>query len=61
MKAINIVWLKRDLRTQDHAPFNAAEKEGLRTIQFTSSNHLCWRTLTHHCGTSSLFIIRHSC
>jgi len=29
MKAINIVWLKRDLRTQDHAPFNAAEKEGL--------------------------------
>ncbi len=25
-KAINIVWLKRDLRTQDHAPLNAAEQ-----------------------------------
>jgi len=25
----NIVWLKRDLRTQDHAPFQAAEKVGL--------------------------------
>ena len=26
---INIVWLKRDLRTQDHAPFMAAENAGL--------------------------------
>lgn len=26
---INIVWLKRDLRTQDHAAFKAAEEEGL--------------------------------
>ena len=24
---VNIVWLKRDLRTQDHAPFQAVEKE----------------------------------
>ena len=24
---INIVWLKRDLRTQDHAPFRAAETD----------------------------------
>lgn len=28
-KAINIVWLKRDLRTQDHAPLQAAEQNGL--------------------------------
>jgi deoxyribodipyrimidine photo-lyase len=28
-QAINIVWLKRDLRTQDHASFAAAEKESL--------------------------------
>ncbi len=27
--AINIVWLKRDLRTQDHAPLQAAEAAGL--------------------------------
>ena len=27
--SINIVWLKRDLRTQDHAPLLAAEKAGL--------------------------------
>jgi len=26
---INIVWLKRDLRTSDHAPLSAAEKAGL--------------------------------
>lgn len=26
---INIVWLKRDLRTQDHAPLQAAEQAGL--------------------------------
>ena len=26
---INLVWLKRDLRTQDHAPLNAAEQAGL--------------------------------
>ncbi|NQZ76103.1 MAG: deoxyribodipyrimidine photo-lyase [Ekhidna sp.] len=28
MESINIVWLKRDLRTQDHAPLHAAEKAG---------------------------------
>ena len=28
MEPTNLVWLKRDLRTQDHAPFRAAEKEG---------------------------------
>lgn len=28
-QAINIVWLKRDLRTQDHAPFLEAEKSEL--------------------------------
>ncbi|MDJ0831992.1 MAG: deoxyribodipyrimidine photo-lyase [Gammaproteobacteria bacterium] len=28
-EAINIVWLKRDLRTQDHAPLDAAEQAGL--------------------------------
>ncbi len=28
-QAINIVWLKRDLRTQDHAPMQAAEQNGL--------------------------------
>lgn len=28
-QSINIVWLKRDLRTQDHAPLHAAEKAGL--------------------------------
>lgn len=28
-KEINIVWLKRDLRTQDHAAFQAAENSGL--------------------------------
>ncbi|WP_037351765.1 cryptochrome/deoxyribodipyrimidine photo-lyase family protein [Sediminibacterium salmoneum] len=27
--AINLVWLKRDLRTQDHAPLQAAEQGGL--------------------------------
>ena len=29
MEPTNLVWLKRDLRTQDHAPFQAAEKEGI--------------------------------
>ncbi|MEM0941893.1 MAG: deoxyribodipyrimidine photo-lyase [Bacteroidota bacterium] len=29
MEPTNVVWLKRDLRTQDHAAFSAAEKEGL--------------------------------
>ncbi|MCB0839664.1 MAG: deoxyribodipyrimidine photo-lyase, partial [Bacteroidetes bacterium] len=29
---INIVWLKRDLRLQDHAPFQAAEEAGLPYI-----------------------------
>ncbi len=28
-QTINIVWLKRDLRTQDHAPLFQAEKEGI--------------------------------
>ena len=28
-KNINIVWIKRDIRTQDHAPFEAAEKSDL--------------------------------
>lgn len=28
-KSINLVWLKRDLRTQDHTPLNAAEQAGL--------------------------------
>ena len=28
-KPINLVWLKRDLRSQDHAPLNAAEQAGL--------------------------------
>ncbi len=28
-EAVNIVWIKRDIRTQDHAPLAAAEKEGL--------------------------------
>ncbi len=29
MEPTNLVWLKRDLRTQDHAALHAAEKEGL--------------------------------
>lgn len=32
MKKINIVWLKRDLRTQDHAPLNIAEKNNIPYI-----------------------------
>lgn len=28
-QAVNLVWLKRDLRTQDHAPLQAAEAAGL--------------------------------
>ncbi len=31
-KAINIVWLKRDIRTQDHAPLNMAEQDELDYI-----------------------------
>ena len=27
-QAVNIVWLKRDLRTQDHAALDAAERDG---------------------------------
>ncbi|GAA4825324.1 deoxyribodipyrimidine photo-lyase [Algivirga pacifica] len=34
-KAINIVWIKRDLRTQDHAAFQAAENAGLPYIAFS--------------------------
>jgi deoxyribodipyrimidine photo-lyase len=52
---INIVWLKRDLRTQDHAALHAAEKVGLPyliialfepmldTYQDTSMRHLQFR------------------
>ena len=29
---VNIVWLKRDLRTQDHAPLQAAQQSGLPCI-----------------------------
>ena len=32
IKEVNIVWLKRDIRTQDHAPFFAAEKETIPYI-----------------------------
>lgn len=32
MEAINLVWLKRDLRLQDHAPLAAAAEKGLPTI-----------------------------
>ncbi|MGB3465429.1 MAG: deoxyribodipyrimidine photo-lyase, partial [Cyclobacteriaceae bacterium] len=28
-KSLNIVWLKRDIRTQDHQPLEEAEKDGL--------------------------------
>ena len=31
-KEVNIVWLKRDIRTQDHAPFFAAEKDTIPYI-----------------------------
>ena len=31
-ESINIVWIKRDLRTQDHASFDAAEKNHLPYI-----------------------------
>ena len=31
-RPINIVWLKRDLRTQDHLPFALAESEGIPFI-----------------------------
>ena len=27
--AINLVWIKRDLRTQDHASFQAAEQQNI--------------------------------
>jgi deoxyribodipyrimidine photo-lyase len=29
LKKINIVWIKRDIRSQDHEPFHAAETEGI--------------------------------
>ena len=29
LKKINIVWIKRDIRSQDHEPFHAAEIEGI--------------------------------
>lgn len=32
MEPTNIVWLKRDLRSEDHAAFHAAEKDGLSYI-----------------------------
>ena len=32
IKEVNIVWLKRDIRTQDHAPFFAAEKDTIPYI-----------------------------
>jgi deoxyribodipyrimidine photo-lyase len=32
MKAINVVWMKRDLRTQDHEPLMLAEKAGIPYI-----------------------------
>ena len=31
---VNIVWLKRDLRTQDHAPLKAAEEAGIPYVIF---------------------------
>ena len=31
-KKLNLVWLKRDLRTQDHLPFFEAEKSDLEYI-----------------------------
>lgn len=34
LKSINIVWLKRDLRTRDHAPLAAAETAGLPYLIF---------------------------
>lgn len=33
-KRINVVWLKRDLRTQDHEPFAVAEEQGLPYFVF---------------------------
>jgi deoxyribodipyrimidine photo-lyase len=33
-KEINLVWLKRDLRTTDHEPFDRAEKEGIPFLSF---------------------------
>ncbi len=57
-QAINIVWLKRDLRTQNHAPFKEAEKEGIpyRIIYIFDEN------LIKHPDTSSrhLQFIYHS-
>jgi len=28
-ETVNIVWLKRDLRSQDHAPLLKSEREGI--------------------------------
>lgn len=33
--SVNLVWLKRDLRISDHAPFEAASQSGLPSIAFT--------------------------
>jgi deoxyribodipyrimidine photo-lyase len=33
LKKINIVWIKRDIRSQDHEPFYAAETEGIPYLQ----------------------------
>lgn len=38
-KPINLVWLKRDLRTQDHAPLNAAEKAVTMVQDQNAANH----------------------
>ncbi|MFN9681295.1 MAG: deoxyribodipyrimidine photo-lyase, partial [Bacteroidota bacterium] len=32
MSGINVVWLKRDIRTQDHQPLQRAEAAGLPYI-----------------------------
>ena len=45
---INIVWLKNDLRTQDHAPLNAAEADGTPYIIL----HLFEPTIDSHPDTS---------
>ena len=43
--AINIVWLKRDLRTTDHAPLAAAEAEGEALARRQRALRLSFRTL----------------
>ena len=47
-QAVNIVWLKRDLRTQDHAPLQAAEQNGLPYLII----YLFEPTLIAHSDTS---------